>query len=86
MNPAIQSPELMQRVNAKIQTRLLQIAHKLLKQALDALNETSTAPQSATERRRAAARKSLVEVFAPLRGLTLDPGAGFGASNWERTI
>jgi hypothetical protein len=44
----------------------------LLEQALDALNEKSPAPASVAERRRAAGRKSLVEVFAPLRGLNLD--------------
>jgi hypothetical protein len=35
-------------------------------------DEKTFAPASAAERRRAAGRKSLVEVFAPLRGINLD--------------
>jgi hypothetical protein len=72
MNLEIRRPELVQRVNAQIQSRHLQDADELLQQALDALDEKSPAPASPAERRRAAGRKSLVEVFAPLRGLNLD--------------
>jgi hypothetical protein len=72
MNLEIRKPELVQRVNAQIQSRHLQDADELLQQALDALDEKSPAPASPAERRRAAGRKSLVEVFAPLRGLNLD--------------
>jgi hypothetical protein len=72
MNLEIQKPELVQRVNAQIQTRHLHDADELIEQALDALDEKSPAPASAAERRRAAGRKSLVEVFAPLRGMNLD--------------
>jgi hypothetical protein len=66
MNVEIQKPELVQRVNAQIQSRHLHNADELIEQALDALDEKSPAPASAAERRRAAGRKSLVEVFAPL--------------------
>jgi hypothetical protein len=72
MNLEIHKPELLQRVNAQIQSRHLNDADELIEQALDALDEKSPAPASAVERRRAAGRKSLVEVFAPLRGLNLD--------------
>jgi hypothetical protein len=72
VNLEIQKPELVQRVNAQIQTRHLHNADELIEQALDALDEKSPAPASAAERRRAAGRKSLVEVFAPLRGMNLD--------------
>jgi hypothetical protein len=72
MNLEIHKPELMQRVNAEIQIRHLHDADELLEQALDALDEKSPAPASAAERRRASGRKSLVEVFAPLRGMNLD--------------
>jgi hypothetical protein len=72
MNLEIHKPELVQRVNAQIQSRHLHDADELIEQALDALDEKSPAPASAAERRRAAGRKSLVEVFAPLRGMNLD--------------
>jgi hypothetical protein len=72
MNLEIHKPELVQRVNAQIQSRHLHNADELIEQALDALDEKSPAPASAAERRRAAGRKSLVELFAPLRGMNLD--------------
>jgi len=72
MSLEIRKPELVQRVNAQIQIRHLHDADELLEQALDALDEKSPAPASAAERRRLAGRKSLVDVFAPLRGLNLD--------------
>jgi hypothetical protein len=72
MNLKIHKPGLVERVNAQIQIRHLHDADELIEQALDALDEKSPAPASAAERRRAAGRKSLVEVFAPLRGLNLD--------------
>lgn len=73
MNLEIHKPELVQRVNAQIQSRHLHDADELIEQALDALDEKSPAPaSSAADRRRAAGRKSLVEVFAPLRGMNLD--------------
>ena len=72
MNLEIHKPELVQRVNAQIQSRQLHDADELIERALDALDEKSPAPVSAAERRRAAGRKSLVEVFAALRGLNLD--------------
>jgi hypothetical protein len=72
MNLEIHKPELLQRVNTQIQSRHLNGADELLEQALDALDEKSPAPTSAPEVRRAVGRKSLVEVFEPLRGMNLD--------------
>lgn len=67
MNLEIRKPELMQRVNAEIQTRHLRDADELLEQALDALNEKSPAPAAGK-----APPKDMVELFAPLRGLSID--------------
>jgi Arc/MetJ-type ribon-helix-helix transcriptional regulator len=73
MNIEIHKPELAQRVNAHIRTGRFHDADELLEKALDALEEKAPAPVSpARERRRAAGRKSLVELFAPLQGLNLD--------------
>jgi hypothetical protein len=72
MNLEIHKPGLIGRVHAQIQHRRLHDVDELLEQALDALDEKSPAPASAAERRRAAGRKSLVDIFAPLRGLDLD--------------
>jgi len=73
MNLEIHKPELVQRVNAHIRTGHFHDADDLLEKALDALEEKAPAPASpARERRRAAGRKSLVELFAPLQGLNLD--------------
>jgi hypothetical protein len=72
MNIEIHKPELVQRVNAQLQSRHFHDVDELIEKALDALDEKSPAPSSAAERRRAAGRKSLVEVFAPLRGMNLD--------------
>ena len=56
---------------AAVQGRALEaVAAALLEEAV---HLPASAPRSsAAERRRAAGRKSLVEVFAPLRGLNLD--------------
>jgi Arc/MetJ-type ribon-helix-helix transcriptional regulator len=72
MNLEIHKPELVQRVNAQIQSGHFHDADELLEKALDALEGKTPAPTSAVERRRAAGRKSLVEIFAPLRGMDLD--------------
>jgi Arc/MetJ-type ribon-helix-helix transcriptional regulator len=73
MNLEIHKPELVQRVNAHIRTGQFHDTDELIEKALDALEEKTPAPaSSAAERRRAAGRKSLVEVFAPLRGMNLD--------------
>lgn len=73
MSIEIHSPELMQRVNAQIQSGHFQDADELLEKALDVLEAKTPPPSSpAAERRRAASRKSLVDVFAPLRGMNLD--------------
>jgi len=72
MSLEIHKPELVQRVNAQIQSRRLHDADELIEQALDALDEKSPAPASATEHRRAVGRKSLVELSEPVRGLLTD--------------
>jgi len=73
MNLVIHKPELAQRVSAYIRTGQFNSTDELIEKALDALEGRRPAPPSlAVERRRAAGRKSLVEVFAPLRGITLD--------------
>lgn len=73
MNLEIHKPELIQRVSAYIQTGQFHNADELIEKALDALEGKMPTPQSSSvERRRAAGRKSLVEVFAPLRGMNLD--------------
>ena len=65
MNLEIHKSELAERVNAQLQSRHFQDVDELIEKALD---EKTPAP----DRRRAAVRKSLVEVFAPLRGMNLD--------------
>jgi len=73
MNLVIHKPELAQRVKAYIQTGQFNSTDELIEKALDALEgKTPAPPSSSVERRRAAGRKSLVEVFAPLRGMNLD--------------
>jgi len=76
MNLEINNPELLQRVNAQIQSGHFHDADELLEKALDVIEAVieakTTVPTSAAERRRAAGRKSLVEVFAPLRGQFTD--------------
>jgi hypothetical protein len=65
MNLEIHKPELVQRVNAQIQSRHLHNADELIEQALDALDEKSPVPA-------APPAKDIEELFAPLRGLNLD--------------
>jgi Arc/MetJ-type ribon-helix-helix transcriptional regulator len=73
MSLEIHKPELVQRVNAHIRSGQYHDTDELIEKALDALEGTTAAPKSsAAERRRAAGRKSLVEVFAPLRGMNFD--------------
>ena len=73
MNLEILKPELVQRVQAQIQSGNFHDTDELIEKALDALEgRTPALKPSAGERRRAAGRKSLVEVFAPLRGLNLE--------------
>lgn len=82
MNLEIHKPELVERVNAQIQSGLFHDTDELIEKALDALEGKTPAPTSASaaERRRAAGRKSLVEVFAPLRGMNLDFSRNTSAS------
>ena len=67
MNLEIRKLELVQRVNAQIQSGHFHDTEELIEKALDALEGKMPEPASAAERR-GAGRKSLVEVFAPLRG------------------
>jgi Arc/MetJ-type ribon-helix-helix transcriptional regulator len=72
MNLEIHKPELVQRMNAHIRTGRFHDTDELIEKALDALEEKTPTTTSAAERRRTAGRKSLVEVFAPLRGMNLE--------------
>ncbi len=72
MNLEINNPELVERVNAQIQSGHFHDADELLEKALDVIEAKTPALASAAEKRRAAGRKSLVEVFAPLRGQFTD--------------
>jgi Arc/MetJ-type ribon-helix-helix transcriptional regulator len=65
MNLEIHKPELLQRVNAHIQTGQFHDTDELIEKALDALDEKTPAPASAEP-------KNLVELFAPLRGQFTD--------------
>jgi Arc/MetJ-type ribon-helix-helix transcriptional regulator len=80
MNLEIHKPELVQRLNAQIQSGHFHDMDEFIEKALDALEGQTPAPVSAVERRRAAGRKSLVEVFAPLRGMNLDLSRNKSAS------
>ena len=66
MNLEIRKPELVQRVNAQLQSRHLHGVDELLEKALDALDEKSPVP--------ATPHGSLHEFFmnSPLRGANLD--------------
>lgn len=72
MNLEIQNPELAQRLSAHIQTGQFHSTDDLIEKALDPLDGKPASGSPAAERRRTAGRKSLVEVFAPLRGMNLD--------------
>jgi Arc/MetJ-type ribon-helix-helix transcriptional regulator len=71
MNLEIHKPELVQRVNAHIRTGQFHDTDELIEKALDALDE-KTPLSSAAERGGPASRKTLVDVFAPMRGLFTD--------------
>lgn len=74
MNLEIHKRELMERVNARIQSGQFHHTDELIEKALDALDGKMSAPTSTAERRRAAGRKSLAQLFAesPLKGLDID--------------
>jgi Arc/MetJ-type ribon-helix-helix transcriptional regulator len=67
MNLEIHKPELVQRVNAHIQTGHFHDTEELIEKALDALEGKSAAPPTSS-----AEPKNLVELFAPLRGQFTD--------------
>jgi len=66
MNLEIHKPELVERVNAHIQTGFFHDADELIEKALDALDEKTAAPAGCPP------EKDIKELFAPLRGLNLD--------------
>lgn len=67
MNLEIHKPELVQRVNAHIQTGHFHDADEVIERALDALEGVAaTAPAPSAD------PKNLVELFAPLRGQFTD--------------
>ena len=68
MNLEIHKPELVQRVNAQIQSGHFHDADELIEKALDALEGKAAAPPAAPS----AEPKNLVELFAPLRGQFTD--------------
>jgi hypothetical protein len=67
MNLEIHKPELVQRMNAQLQSRHLHDVDELIEEALDALDEKSPAPPMSPH-------GSLHEFFmnSPLRGANLD--------------
>jgi hypothetical protein len=67
MNLEIHRPELLQRLNAQIQSRHFHDVDELIEKALDALDEKSPAPEVTTH-------GSLHDFFmnSPLRGADLD--------------
>jgi Arc/MetJ-type ribon-helix-helix transcriptional regulator len=67
MNLEIHKLELVERVNAQIQSGHFHDADELLEKALDALEEKAPAPPAPS-----AEPKNLVELFAPLRGQFTD--------------
>ena len=66
MNLEIHKPELLQRVNAQLQSRHFHDVDELIEKALDALDELAPAAAPPAE------PKNLVELFAPLRGQFAD--------------
>lgn len=74
MNLEIHKPELLQRMNTHIQAGHFHDADELIEKALDALEGKAPAPIPPVERRRAAGRKSLAQLFAdsPFKGLDID--------------
>jgi hypothetical protein len=67
MNPEIHNPELVQLVNAQIQSGHFHDADELIEKALDALEGKVVPPPAPS-----AEPKNLVELFVPLRGQFTD--------------
>jgi Arc/MetJ-type ribon-helix-helix transcriptional regulator len=67
MNFEIHKPELVERVNAQLQSRHFHDVDELIEKALDALEGKAAAPPTPS-----AEPKNLVELFAPLRGQFTD--------------
>ena len=69
MNLEIHRPELVQRVNAHIQTGHFHSADEVIEKALDALDEKAPAPMSPAHARTG---QDLIDVSARVRGLLTD--------------
>ena len=69
MNLEIHKPELVQRVNAHVQTGHFHDADEVIEKALDALEEKAHAPTSGAHARTG---QDLIDVCARVRGLLTD--------------
>jgi Arc/MetJ-type ribon-helix-helix transcriptional regulator len=75
MTIEITSPDVEALIRQRMEAGSFKSPEDLIREVLKSSpGERTLAPASAAERRRAAGRKSLVEVFAPLRGMNLDFG------------
>jgi hypothetical protein len=73
MTIEITSPDVEALIRQRMEAGSFKSPEDLIREVLKSSdNEKTLAPGTAAERRRAAGRKSLVEVFAPLRGMDLD--------------
>jgi len=69
----ITSPDVEALIRQRMDAGSFKTPEDLIREVLrSSPDEKTLAPASAAECRRAAGRKSLVEVFAPLRGMNLD--------------
>jgi hypothetical protein len=69
----ITSPDVEALIRQRMDAGSFKTPEDLIREVLrSSPDEKTLATASAAERRRAAGRKSLVEVFAPLRGMNLD--------------
>ncbi len=73
MTIEITSPDVESLIRQRMEAGSFKTPEDLIRDLLrPSPDEKTPVPASAAERRRAAGRKSLVEVFAPLRGMNLD--------------
>ncbi len=72
MTIEITSPEVEALIRQRMEGGSFKTPEDLIREVLKSPDEQTIGPETAADRRRAAGRKSLVEVFAPLRGLNLD--------------
>jgi hypothetical protein len=73
MTIEITSPDVEALIRQRMEAGSFKCPEDLIRDVLKSSpDEKTPAPAAVVERRRAAGRKSLVEVFAPLRGIDLD--------------